>query len=204
VPTAKSTRLLFTLALLAAALPLLAGRASADEVTLKCTFSLWDDRVEVGEGKWGWHEGCPSSCREPAGAIEERLASAPSQKFEITRIIDLADANRHEPDEEHTISPSSISIRWIQSTVGMGDWPARRKAVALFPGSGLASGYFRIDSLAIERIDLSAKATFQIFLGRAGGRAKPPPDLRQFSGQLGNIIARATVKGTCERVARML
>jgi hypothetical protein len=198
---AQMTRFLLPLALLAAALPPLAGRADADEVTLKCSFSLWGDRVAVGKGEWGGHY-CPDKCKESAQSIEKHLARAPSQSFEITRVVDLADAGRHEPGEEHTITPGSIRILPV------------RKAMPLYPERGPTSGYFRIDAFEIARIDLSAKATFELFLGRAGGRARPPGEGPGFdflgrptkdnSGDEDNIVARVTVKGSCARVPKML
>ncbi|MFZ1104023.1 MAG: hypothetical protein WAN86_14460 [Hyphomicrobiaceae bacterium] len=206
MPTAKSTRLLFSLALLAAAPPLLADHAAADEVTLKCSFSLWNDRVEVGRGEWGGHY-CDSGCRLSAGAIEKRLAGAQSHDFELTRVIDLDNAGRTEPNERHTITPRTIRILPV------------RKAIPLFAGRGLAAGYFRIDAVEIARIDLSAKAKFELFLGRAGGRASLPGGAsfgcdslgaspsscqRDNSGHEDNIIASVTVKGSCTRVPKML
>lgn len=201
--TAKVPNLLFSLALLAAALPWQVQRAAANEVTLKCSFSLWGDRVAVGKGVWGGHY-CPDNCEESARSIEKRLARAPSQSFEITRVVDLADASRHEPHEEHSITPSSIRILPL------------RQAIPLFPKRGLTSGYFRIDALEIARIDLSARATFELFLGRAGGRARPPRQgpgfdflgrptgARAEGGDEDNIIATVAVKGSCMRVPRML
>jgi hypothetical protein len=193
VRTAKSTRLLFTLALLAAVVPLLlADRANADEIALKCSFSLWTERTKVGPGTAQAHarrHGVWERIETPQ-AFEARLAHAPSQMFETTHVIDLAAAGTYE------ITRESIRI-WPDGSINL------QQAVEVFPGRGHAAGFFSWTGVKINRIELGAEALLRVFFGR-NGRSADASTETHFADNWRNIWAEVTVKGSCTRVPKML
>lgn len=156
MPMTKPTRLLFTLALLAAAVPLLADRAGANEVALKCTFSLWKGLSGVSPGRaWGPTLGSGSTVVESSREIEERLARAPSKDVEVTRAIAL------------NAPPTDVEVTSDSIVIGVSPKP-----MMLFPGRGYDSGFYELWRYEISRIDLSARARFLVFFPRDGRRTE--------------------------------
>jgi hypothetical protein len=184
---AKVNRLPIALALLAAALPVLAGRAAAEEIALKCSYSLWD-HVRVGnyEIAGGFRK---DDLNTPnVESFRARLAQVPMQTtFDRIDVIDLGGSGNRKGIEVH---PDHIHI-------GRGN-EQDNDFRPLFPGREYRSGFYIFGFQRIKRVDLSASAHFYVYFGLDGG----PASLERLPW--GNVSALVEVKGSCTRVPKML